>query len=88
MGVSADKMSGRVFSCSVWVTVQCPCILISVFLCLDPPDATVSTPTGDWFVGLEKAELVCATGGYPKPQNITWTRYHHQLVCCTYISAI
>lgn len=49
----------------------------------DPPDATISTLTRDWFVGLEKAELVCDSGGYPKPQNITWTWYHHQPVCCS-----
>ncbi|XP_047444622.1 nectin-4 isoform X2 [Mugil cephalus] len=38
-----------------------------------PPDATISTPSGHWHVGLEKAELVCEVGGYPKPENITWT---------------
>ncbi|KAM4605171.1 nectin-4 isoform 1-T2 [Polymixia lowei] len=38
-----------------------------------PPDATISTGKKDWFVGLEKAELTCTSGGFPKPQNITWT---------------
>lgn len=41
----------------------------------DPPDATISTDTAKWFIGLENAELMCSTGGQPRPQNITWTWY-------------
>ncbi|XP_069367035.1 nectin-4 isoform X2 [Paralichthys olivaceus] len=39
-----------------------------------PPNATITTASGDWFVGAENAELVCDSGGHPKPQNITWIR--------------
>ncbi|XP_060940209.1 nectin-4-like [Limanda limanda] len=39
-----------------------------------PPDATITSVSGDWFVGLENAELVCDSGGNPKPQDFTWTR--------------
>ncbi|XP_028283098.1 nectin-4 isoform X2 [Parambassis ranga] len=38
-----------------------------------PPDATISTPSGHWYNGLEKAELVCEGGGNPKSENISWT---------------
>lgn len=41
----------------------------------DPPDAAISAATAEWFVGLEKAELMCSSGGYPKPENVTWKRY-------------
>lgn len=61
------------------------CMFMSVFLCQDPPDAKISSTPGDWFVGLDKAELVCSSIGNPKPQNITWTWYCHQPVCCLYI---
>ncbi|CAB1426929.1 unnamed protein product [Pleuronectes platessa] len=39
-----------------------------------PPDATITSVSGDWFVGLENAELVCDSGGNPKPQDFNWTR--------------
>ncbi|KAG7220849.1 hypothetical protein INR49_031301, partial [Caranx melampygus] len=38
-----------------------------------PPDATIASAPGKLYVGLEKAELVCSIGGYPEPQDITWT---------------
>lgn len=60
-----------VYEYSMWL---CPYVC---FLLSDPPDATISAPTGDWFVGLEKAELACNSGGYPKPQNLTWKWYCH-----------
>lgn len=40
-----------------------------------PPDATISPATAEWSVGLEKAELMCSSGGYPKPENVTWKWY-------------
>ncbi|XP_061587892.1 nectin-4 isoform X2 [Cololabis saira] len=39
-----------------------------------PPDATISASPGHWYVGLEEAELMCEVVGFPKPQNISWTR--------------
>ncbi|XP_069034327.1 nectin-4 [Embiotoca jacksoni] len=38
-----------------------------------PPDATISTSSAHLYVGSEEAELLCEGGGYPKPQNLTWT---------------
>nr|XP_057901969.1 nectin-4-like [Doryrhamphus excisus] len=39
-----------------------------------PPDADISASTDDWFAGLEDGELTCdAGGGFPAPQNTTWT---------------
>lgn len=49
-------------------------MLTSVFMS-DPPDATISSSTDHWHVGLEKAELTCKGGGLPIPHNITWIRY-------------
>ncbi|XP_037537834.1 nectin-4 [Nematolebias whitei] len=37
-----------------------------------PPDPTISSPSGNWYAGLEKAELVCNGRGYPESQDITW----------------
>ncbi|XP_054870407.1 nectin-4-like isoform X1 [Amphiprion ocellaris] len=39
-----------------------------------PPDATIPLSSGQWYTGLEKAELSCEGGGHPKPHNISWTR--------------
>uniref|UniRef100_A0A3Q1ENQ5 Nectin-4-like n=1 Tax=Acanthochromis polyacanthus TaxID=80966 RepID=A0A3Q1ENQ5_9TELE len=39
-----------------------------------PPDATISPSSGQWYAGLEKAELSCEGRGHPKPHNISWTR--------------
>ncbi|XP_008293236.1 poliovirus receptor-related protein 4 [Stegastes partitus] len=38
-----------------------------------PPDASITPSSGQWYAGLEKAELSCEGGGYPKPHNISWT---------------
>ncbi|XP_068587473.1 nectin-4 isoform X2 [Cebidichthys violaceus] len=67
-------MNGKKLDCLVWHPGLAQPRRISNRLVVQyPPDATISAGTGDWFVGLEKAELVCGSGGYPKPQNITWT---------------
>lgn len=39
-----------------------------------PPDAKISPSPGQWYAGLEKAELLCDGDGHPKPHNISWTR--------------
>ncbi|XP_075953246.1 nectin-4 [Anarhichas minor] len=68
------SMNGRKLDCLVWHPGLVQPRRISNRLVVQyPPDTTISAGTGDWFVGLEKAELVCGSGGYPKPQNITWT---------------
>lgn len=41
-----------------------------------PPDAAVTGYNGNWYMGLKGAELKCETGGNPKPQSFTWTRYY------------
>lgn len=65
-----------------YFVLLCAYVFVSVS---DPPDATISSATQNWYVGLEKAELVCNSGGYPKPQNVTWKWYRQQPVCCSYI---
>lgn len=57
-------------------------MLTCVFMS-DPPDATISSSTDHWYVGLEKAELTCKGGGYPIPHNITWIRYSHDILLST-----
>lgn len=64
-------MSEIVFA-SYWVHIQCSCMIFSL---PDPPDVAISSATADWFLGLEKAELICSSGGFPKPENVTWKRY-------------
>ncbi|XP_049454103.1 nectin-4 isoform X2 [Epinephelus fuscoguttatus] len=69
------SMNGKKLDCLVWHPgLQQPRRLSNSLVVQYPPDATISAGTGDWFVGLEKAELVCNSGGHPKPQNVTWTR--------------
>ncbi|XP_070775307.1 nectin-4 isoform X2 [Enoplosus armatus] len=67
------SMNGKKLDCLVWHPgLEQPRRISNRLVVQYPPDATISTATGDWFVGLETAELVCGSGGYPKPQNITW----------------
>ncbi|KAF1384089.1 hypothetical protein PFLUV_G00138660 [Perca fluviatilis] len=68
------SMNGKKLDCLVWHPgLEQPRRISHRLLVQYPPDATISSGTADWFVGLEKAELVCSSGGYPKPQNFTWT---------------
>ncbi|XP_074508195.1 nectin-4 isoform X1 [Sebastes fasciatus] len=68
------SMNGKKLDCLVWHPgLDQPRRISNRLVVQYPPDATISAGTGDFFVGLEKAELVCSSGGYPKPQNITWT---------------
>ncbi|XP_044224977.1 nectin-4 isoform X2 [Thunnus albacares] len=67
------SMNGKRLDCLVWHPgLKQPRRISNRLVVQYPPDATISAATGDWFVGLEKAELVCNSGGYPKPQNLTW----------------
>lgn len=43
-------------------------------LFLDPPDVSITGFKDDWHIGLEGAELKCASEGNPKPTNFTWSR--------------
>lgn len=68
------SMNGKKLDCLVWHPgLEQPRRIANSLVVQYPPDATISAGTGDWYVGLEKAELVCSSGGYPKAQNITWT---------------
>eukprot|EP00064_Thunnus_orientalis_P019095 superscaffoldBa00004629_g19205 len=67
------SMNGKRLDCLVWHPgLKQPRRISNRLVVQYPPDATISAATGDWFVGLEKAKLVCNSGGYPKPQNLTW----------------
>ncbi|TMS09310.1 Nectin-4 [Larimichthys crocea] len=68
------SMNGKKLDCLVWhPSLEKPRRILNRLVVQYPPDATISTDNGKWFVGLEKAELLCKSGGYPKPENITWT---------------
>ncbi|XP_056246499.1 nectin-4 [Seriola aureovittata] len=68
------SMNGKKLDCLVWhPSLDGPRRLSNRLVVQYPPDATISAPSGDLYVGLEKAELLCNSGGYPKPQNVTWT---------------
>ncbi|KAM9350232.1 nectin-4 [Symphorus nematophorus] len=69
------SMNGKKLDCLVWhPALEQPRRISNSLVVQYPPDATITTATEDWYVGLENAELVCSGGGYPKPQDITWTR--------------
>lgn len=68
------SMNGKQLDCLVWhPALEQPRRLSNRLEVQYPPDATISSTTENWFEGLEKAELTCNSGGYPKPHNITWT---------------
>lgn len=52
-----------------------PQCVISVCVCLVPPDAMVSGYDQSWSVNQKGAELKCEGVGNPQPHNFTWTRY-------------
>ncbi|XP_070829867.1 nectin-4 isoform X1 [Chaetodon trifascialis] len=69
------NMNGKKLDCLVWhPSLEQPRRISNRLVVQYPPDATISAATGNWYRGLEKAELVCSSRGYPEPQNITWTR--------------
>ncbi|XP_030259631.1 nectin-4 isoform X2 [Sparus aurata] len=68
------SMDGKKLDCLVWHPgLKQPRRISNSLVVQYPPDAKISSTPGDWFVGLDKAELVCSSIGNPKPQNITWT---------------
>ncbi|KAM6990615.1 nectin-4 [Tautogolabrus adspersus] len=69
------SMNGKKLDCLVWHPgLEQPRRISNRLVVQYPPDATISAGTDDWFAGLEQAELMCGSGGNPKPDNITWTR--------------
>ncbi|XP_070701067.1 nectin-4 [Pempheris klunzingeri] len=67
------SMNGKKLDCLVWhPSLEQPRRISNRLVVRYPPAAIISAGTGDWFVGLEKAELDCSSGGYPTPQNLTW----------------
>lgn len=69
------SMNGKQLDCLVWHPgLEQPRRIQHRLVVQYPPDATITPATADWYVGLENAELVCDAGGFPKPQNVSWTR--------------
>ncbi|XP_060940208.1 nectin-4-like isoform X2 [Limanda limanda] len=69
------SMNGKKLDCLVWHPgLSGPRRISNRMEVQYPPDATITSVPGDWFAGLENAELVCDSGGNPKPQDFTWTR--------------
>ncbi|KAM4727499.1 nectin-4 isoform 2-T2 [Anableps anableps] len=68
------SMNGKKLDCLVWHPgLEKPRRISNRLVVQYPPDPSISSPTSHWYVGLEKAELVCEGGGYPNPQSFTWT---------------
>ncbi|CAB1448608.1 unnamed protein product [Pleuronectes platessa] len=68
------SMNGKKLDCLVWHPGLNGSRRISNLVDVQyPPDPTITSVSGDWFVGLENAELVCDSGGNPKPQDFNWT---------------
>ncbi|KAF6714606.1 Nectin-4 [Oryzias melastigma] len=68
-------MNGKKLDCLVWHPgLEKPRRISNKVEVQYPPDATISSSTDHWHVGLEKAELTCKGGGLPIPHNITWIR--------------
>ncbi|XP_041805930.1 nectin-4 isoform X1 [Chelmon rostratus] len=68
------SMNGKKLDCLVWHPgLEQPRRISNRLVVQYPPDATITAATGNWFMGLEKAELVCSSRGHPKPENVTWT---------------
>ncbi|KAM9844898.1 nectin-4 isoform 2-T2 [Aulostomus maculatus] len=69
------SMNGKQLDCLVWHPgLEHPRRISNHLVVQYPPDATISSSTDDWYVGLEEVELNCNAEGNPKPQNITWKR--------------
>lgn len=68
------SMNGKKLDCLVWHPgLEEPRRISNRLEVQYPPDATITTSSSRWYVGLEKAELVCEGRGHPKPRNFTWT---------------
>ncbi|XP_035764302.1 nectin-4 [Neolamprologus brichardi] len=68
------SMNGKKLDCLVWHPgLEEPRRISNHLEVQYPPDATITTSSSRWYVGLEKAELACEGRGHPKPQNFTWT---------------
>uniref|UniRef100_A0A668T6I7 Ig-like domain-containing protein n=1 Tax=Oreochromis aureus TaxID=47969 RepID=A0A668T6I7_OREAU len=68
------SMNGKKLDCLVWHPgLEEPRRISNRLEVQYPPDATITTSASRWYVGLEKAELVCEGRGHPKPRNFTWT---------------
>uniref|UniRef100_A0A8D0DAE4 Nectin cell adhesion molecule 4a n=1 Tax=Sander lucioperca TaxID=283035 RepID=A0A8D0DAE4_SANLU len=71
------SMNGKKLDCLVWhPTLKGPRRFSNKLVVHFPPHAEVSGYNGDWSVGMENAALRCVSGGNPKPQSFTWTRYN------------
>lgn len=66
-------MNGKRLDCLVWhPAFERPKRISNTLEVQYPPEVKISAATGDWFVGMEKAELICAAQGQPHVHNITW----------------
>ncbi|XP_046882696.1 nectin-4 isoform X2 [Hypomesus transpacificus] len=69
------SMNGKRLDCLVWHPgLRQPRRISNTLQVHFPPDVSITGHDGNWFIGREGAELRCESGGYPKPQNFTWTR--------------
>lgn len=66
-------MNGKWLDCLVWHPgFEGPRRITNTLEVQYPPELKISAGKGDWFVGMEKAELVCEAQAQPQVHNITW----------------
>lgn len=66
-------MNGKRLDCLVWhPAFEQPKRFSNTLEVQYPPEVKISAGKVDWFVGMEKAELVCEAQAQPPVHNITW----------------
>lgn len=66
-------MNGKRLDCLVWHPgLESPRRISNSLEVQYPPEVKISAGKGDWFVGMEKAELICGAQSHPGVHNITW----------------
>lgn len=66
-------MNGKRLDCLVWhPAFEQPKRFSNTLQVQYPPEVKISAGKVDWFVGMEKAELVCEARGQPQVSNVTW----------------
>ncbi|XP_020777867.1 nectin-4 [Boleophthalmus pectinirostris] len=67
------SMNGKQLDCLVWHPgFDQPKRISNTLEVQYPPEVKIVAGSGDWFVGMEKAELQCEAQGQPPVSNVTW----------------
>ncbi|XP_072296316.1 nectin-4 [Eucyclogobius newberryi] len=67
------SMNGKRLDCLMWYPgLQQPERRTNTLEVQYPPEVKITPGSGHWFVGMEKAELVCHARGQPQVSSVTW----------------